>query len=112
MLARANKLFYVHLNDNDKLWDWDMIPGAYNFWDFIEFFYYLGKIGYQDWMAYDIYPKEIDMVENFSAATEITRKLQALSAKLDTETIDELLRKRNPAKSAKYMYDAIFNGQK
>ena len=112
MLARAKKLFYVHLNDNDKLWDWDMIPGAYNFWDFIEFFYYLGKIGYQDWMAYDIYPKEIDMVENFNAATEITRKLQALSAKLDAEKIDEVLKYRNPAKSAKYLYDVVFIGLK
>jgi xylose isomerase len=108
MLARAGKLFYVHLNDNDKLWDWDMIPGAYNFWDFIEFFYYLDKIGYRDWMSYDVYPKEIDMVENFSAATAITRKLQSFAAKLDTQMVDELLKIRNPAKSIRYMYNAIF----
>jgi len=110
MLARAGKLFYVHLNDNDKLWDWDMIPGAYNFWDFIEFFYYLEKIGYSDWMAFDVYPKEIDMVENFSAATAITRRLQALAAKLDTQAIDELLKARDPAKSVRFMYNAIFGG--
>ena len=108
MLARAGKLFYVHLNDNDKLWDWDMIPGAYNFWDFIEFFYYLAKVGYNDWMAYDVYAKEIDMIENFNATTEITRRLQALSAKLDSQKVDELLKTRNPAKSVRFMYDAIF----
>ena len=108
MLARANKLFYVHLNDNDKLWDWDMIPGAYNFWDFIEFFYYLEKLGYHDWMSYDVYPKEIDMVENFKTATKITKRLQSLTAKLDTHKIDELLKTRNPAKNVRFLYSAIF----
>jgi xylose isomerase len=107
MLARAGKLFYVHLNDNDKLWDWDMIPGAYNFWDFVEFFYYLEKVGYSDWMSYDVYPKEIDMVENFNAATAITRKLQTFAAKLDTQKVDELLKIRNPAKSTRYMYSQL-----
>jgi len=111
MLARAKKLFYVHLNDNDKLWDWDMIPGAYNFWDFIEFFYYLEKVGYRDWMAYDVYPKEIDMIENFSTATEITRKLQTLTRKLDPQKVNELLKQRNPAKSARFLYDAIFGNE-
>ena len=28
LLARADRLFYVHLNDNDGRWDWDMLPGA------------------------------------------------------------------------------------
>jgi len=108
MLARAGKLFYVHLNDNDKLWDWDMIPGAYNFWDFIEFFYYLEKLGYRDWMSYDVYPKEIDMIETFNSVTGITRKLQAISARLDAKKIDELLKIRNPSKSVSFIYDAIF----
>jgi len=108
MLARAGKLFYVHLNDNDKLWDWDMIPGAYNFWDFIEFFYYIEKLGYRDWMSYDVYPKEIDMVENFKSATKITRKLQTIAAGLDTQAIEELLKTRNPAKNVRFLYEAVF----
>ena len=110
MLARAGKLFYVHLNDNDKFWDWDMIPGAYNFWDFIEFFYYLEKIGYNDWISYDIFPKEIDIAENFNAATNITRRLQTLAAGLDTQKIDEITHTRNPAKSVSFMYESIFGG--
>ena len=107
MLARENRLFYVHLNDNDKFWDWDMIPGAYNFWDFIEFFYYLRKIGYDDWFAYDIYPKEVDTVKTFEVAAIITKKLIAISCKLNTETMEELLTKRDPAESMKYIYSIL-----
>ena len=108
MLHRANRLFYVHLNDNDKLWDWDMIPGAYNFLDFIEFLYYLKVIGYEDWIAYDVFPKEIDMVENFNAVTKITRKLQQIAGSLDQNEISRMLEKRNPAQSIAYIYEKLF----
>ncbi len=107
MLARANRLFYVHLNDNDKFWDWDMIPGAYNFWDFIEFFYYLRKVGYDDWFSYDIYPKEIDTVRTFEVAAGITRKLMDLSCRLQPEKVEELLAKRDPTESMRYIYSIL-----
>lgn len=107
MLARENKLFYVHLNDNDKLWDWDMIPGAYNFWDFIEFFYYLRKIGYNDWFAYDVFPKEIDTVKTFNVVTACTLKLMEISQRLDESEIESLLRERNPSESMKYIFSIL-----
>ncbi len=107
MLARENRLFYVHLNDNDKIWDWDMIPGAYNFWDFIEFFYYLRKLDYDDWFAYDVSPREINTVENFNVVTNTTLKLIEISNRLDPTKIEELLDQRNPAESVKYLYSIL-----
>ncbi|MBD3182940.1 TIM barrel protein [Candidatus Poribacteria bacterium] len=107
MLARAERLFYVHLNDNDKFWDWDMIPGAYNFWEFIEFFYYLEKLGYNDWFAYDVTPKEIDTVGNFEVVTSNTLKLMEIASRLDPERMDELWVKRDPSKSVKYLYSML-----
>ena len=36
------------------------MPGAFHFWEFIEFFYYLKELGYtDDWYAYDVMSKEI-----------------------------------------------------
>jgi xylose isomerase len=107
MLARENRLFYVHLNDNDKIWDWDMIPGAYNFWDLIEFLYYLRKLGYDDWFAYDVCPKEIDTVQTFNVVTNTTRKLMEISNRLDPSKVEELLAQRNPADSVKYLYSIL-----
>lgn len=107
MLARAGRLFYVHLNDNDKFWDWDMLPGAYNFWDFIEFFYYLKKLGYDDWFALDIFPKESDKADAFSTAIEVSRKLIEFSDRIDEKTIARLLEKRDPTESVKYLFSII-----
>lgn len=56
LLADAGKLFLVHGNDNYRHWDWDLIPGSINFWDLVESTYYLRKIGYEGWIAFDVFP--------------------------------------------------------
>jgi xylose isomerase len=108
LLARAGKLFYVHLNDNDRHWDWDMIPGAFNVWDTVEFFYYLQEVGYtDDWYAYDVMSKEIDTVETFNVVTRLTRKLEALAARIDRAQMAEIMAARNPARALDYLYGAV-----
>lgn len=107
MLNREDRLFYVHLNDNDKEWGRDMIPGSYNFWDFIELFYYIDEIGYDDWFAYDVFPKEIDTIETFNVVTENTLKLMEISQRIDKKKVKELLKDRNPTESMKYLFTLI-----
>ncbi len=108
LLARAKRLFYVHLNDNDGAWDWDMLPGAFHLWEFVELFYTLNKLGYrEDWYAFDVYPKELDTVENFSAAMSLTRKLEAITARIDPAVMDKLLTERNSSKTIPYLYSLL-----
>ncbi len=108
LLQRAGKLFYVHLNDNDRNWDWDMLPGAYNLWEFVEFFYYLTEVGYtDDWYAYDVMTKEIDTVEHFNAVTSITRKMEGMADRIDRTKMSELMRERNPVKPIEYLFENL-----
>lgn len=109
LLAQADKLFLVHVNDNDRNWDWDMLPGAFHLLELVEFFYYLKEIGYEDdWYAYDVMSKEIDTVETFEAVAHLTRKVESLAARLDRRRISELLDARDPVRSLRYLYDALF----
>lgn len=108
LLARAGKLFYVHLNDNDRNWDWDMLPGAFHFWEFVEFLYYLKEVGYtDDWYAYDVASKELDTAELFSAVTLLTRRLETLADRLDRQRLSILMAERNPSRTLRYLYDAV-----
>lgn len=108
LLARAGRLFYVHVNDNDRNWDWDMIPGAYHFWETIEFFYYLKRAGYtDDWYAYDVFAKEADTAETFTVSLAVTRQLEEIAARIDDAKVAELGAKRNPADSIRYLYSLI-----
>ena len=85
-----------------------MLPGAFHFWETIEFLYALKKLGYTDeWYAFDVYPKELDTAENFAAAFQITRKLETITDRIDVPTMEQLLRERNSAKTLPYLYSLL-----
>ena len=108
LLAKTKRLFYVHLNDNDGVWDWDMIPGTYHLWEFVELFYTLRKLGYDDdWFAFDVLSKEVDQIETFNAVMAMTRKLEEITDRLNPAKVEKLLIERNPAKSVQYLYSII-----
>lgn len=108
LLAEAGRLFYVHLNDNDRNFDWDLLPGAFHFWEFVEFFYYLKELDYtDDWYAYDVMSKEIDTIETFETVTEVTRKLEKIADNIDRDQMGKLMVERNPAKTLRYMYQNL-----
>jgi xylose isomerase len=108
LIARAQRLFYVQVNDNDGRFDWDMLPGSMRMWDTVEFFYYLRRLGYDDdWYSFDVIPKEHDPVENFTATFELTRKLEAITDRIDTSRMEALLRERNPSRTIPYLYSLI-----
>ena len=84
------------------------MPGAFHFWEFVEFFYYLRELGYiDDWYAYDVMSKEIDTVETFNTSISITKKLERIADSIDRIAMKSLLESRNPAKSLLYMYEKI-----
>lgn len=108
LLAKANRLFYVHLNDNDGRADWDLLPGAFHTWEFIELFYTLRKLGYDsDWYGYDVVSKELDIVENLTAAMSLTRKLEEITDRIDPVKMDDLQTQRNSARTLPYLYSLL-----
>lgn len=56
MAMQRGRLFHLHLNDNYRDWDHDLIPGTVNLWDSIELFYWLERMGFDGWTGIDIYP--------------------------------------------------------
>ncbi|MBN1674688.1 MAG: sugar phosphate isomerase/epimerase [Kiritimatiellae bacterium] len=108
LAARARRLFYVHLNDNDGAWDWDMVPGAYHLWETVELLQVLPSLGYtDDWYAFDVFAKEIDTVENMRAAARMTRKLEELASRANPERLAQLRKERNPVRSVAYLYSLL-----
>lgn len=109
MLHRAGKMFYVHLNDNDRNWDWDLLPGAYHTNELIEFLYYVKKVGYvDDWYAYDVTSKEVDTLEHFNLVCKLTRKFEQMADRIDMDKMDLMMKRRNPNKTFEYMIDSVY----
>jgi len=83
-LGTTGRLAHVHINDNYRNWDWDMVPGLINFWEFIEFSLTLDRIGYDDWLTADVFPARHDPIrimektfEWMDYITEISRAVEA-----------------------------------
>jgi xylose isomerase len=103
LLAKARRLFYVHLNDNDGRADWDLLPGAVHPWELIEFLWTLQRLGYDDWMTFDIVPKEADPVEFFATAARLTRKYETLSRCIDAPRMEALQVANIPSRTLGYV---------
>jgi len=76
----GRKLFYMHFNDNWRLWDDDMTVGSVHTIEMLELLYWLDRVNYTGWYALDIFPYR----ENgLRAATESIRWIQGLHGLLD-----------------------------
>ena len=76
----GDKLFYMHFNDNWRMWDDDMAAGSVHTIELLELVYWLDRIGYSGWYALDIFPYREDGIR---AATESIRWIQGLHGLLD-----------------------------
>jgi xylose isomerase len=82
---RDGRLFHLHLNDNYRDWDHDMVLGSVNLWDTLELFYWLAEMDFDGWWGIDIYPYREDgaaalrhTVESIYRFREIAERLRAL----------------------------------
>jgi len=89
LLADAGRLFLAHGNDNYRDWDWDLIPGSVNLWDLVESTYYLHRVGYDGWVAFDVFPARRDAVATMQASREMYRHAEAI---IDRIGLGELTR--------------------
>src|SRR3990172_38808 len=92
LLRSHGKLDYVHLNDNYRSWDDDMMVGAVHLVEYLEFAYWLRRLEYGGWLTLDIFPYREDGVR---AATECREWMEGLFRAVDRvgmEAIAEVIR--------------------
>lgn len=82
LIDSHRKIFQIHLNDNYKDADPDMVLGTVNFWEILEFFYYLNKTDYKSWSTLDIISARDDRVKTLELAVKMTKLFKNLADKL------------------------------
>ncbi len=94
LLDYWGKLYQIHINENYKDADPDMIFGTVNFWEILEFYYYLNKTNYDGWCAIDIIAPRDDRAKSLALGVKLMHKFQDLALKLleHEKEIDENLK--------------------
>jgi len=107
LAAQAGRLFYVHINDNGREWDWDMLPGAVNFWDLLEMLYYMDRLDYRGWVSYDVNSRQSAPVETMGATVAIVKSAMKLVRCLGRDKLDEFIAQGNPAVAFQWLFEAM-----
>ncbi|MGI6113727.1 MAG: sugar phosphate isomerase/epimerase family protein [Mahellales bacterium] len=93
LLDRYKRLYHIHLNDNYRGWDDDLLLGSVHFWETIEFFYWLNKINYDGWYTIDIWPTRIDGMKALQESVTRTIGFMNLAKNLPYEEIKKIQEK-------------------
>jgi sugar phosphate isomerase/epimerase len=89
LLADHGVLDYVHLNDNYRTWDDDLIASTVHIPEFLEFFYWLRRAKYQGWLTLDIFPYR---EEKIPAAEESFAWVRDLLDRVEARGVDAITR--------------------
>ncbi len=91
LCEETNTDYYLHTNDNDFNFDWDLISGSRNFLHTVEFLFYAKEYGYDKYFTADASPRIFDMVAFFTEHAEMNLALWNLVEKLDRKKYRRLM---------------------
>ena len=107
LAALANKLFYVHFNDNAREWDWDMMPGTVNLWDLIEVMFYLRRIGWAGWFSYDVIVRDGEIAEGMQTSIEAVKIADQLVDKIGLVSLEAMIREGDPGRAYSQLFRSL-----
>lgn len=108
MLQNYGKLFHFHLNDNYRFADEDMVVGSIHFFEFIEAFYWLVKVGYNGWISFDPHPLGEDETKSVRESIRFVKGTLKLLDRVGFDTIAELLKHREAMEVYKLLQNDLF----
>lgn len=104
----GDKLFHIHMNDNYRYWDDDMITGSIHTLEYIEFLYWLRRTGYNGWISIDQYPYREDGKDALQESIEWLKVLEEIVKEIKDSEIEELYAEGDACKINKYLRKLIF----
>jgi xylose isomerase len=99
--------YYIHINDNDKTWDWDYFCGSHTLLDYVEFVYYLKKFGYDKHLTSDTQPTRWDVNKMFSANSRLTQRIWSLLDEIGNEEIERAIQEPDYMETWKFVEERI-----
>jgi xylose isomerase len=108
MIHHSPYKLYVHVNDNNGKWDWDFFCGSKHIIEYMEFIYYLRKIGYEDYLTSDTSPTRLPIADTFEANSRMTEKLWNLFDRVDEKELDRLIHGENYLDTWRFVEEQLF----
>lgn len=108
----GDRLKHIHINDNYRFWDDDMIVGTVHSLEYLEFFYWLKRTGYSGYLVIDQFPYREDGRNAVRESAEWLDVLQTVADTIDENEAVVIFAKRDGVASSKFMRKILFGGMK
>lgn len=99
----GDRLKHIHINDNYRLWDDDMIVGSVHSLEYLEFIFWLRKTGYNGYMTLDQFPFREDGRDAVAESALWLDAFESIMDKTNTAEIEKVLAKKNAVEASKLM---------
>jgi sugar phosphate isomerase/epimerase len=103
----GNKLFYMHFNDNWRLWDDDMTVGSVHTIEMLELLYWLDRMNYTGWYALDIFPYRENGLRAASESIRWIQGLQGLVDRIGRERIAQVIASGDAMSASEMIREAM-----
>jgi xylose isomerase len=105
----GNRLVHLHLNDNWRCWDDDMMVGSIHTIELLELLYWLEIIEYRGWYSLDIFPYRDDSVGAASESILWIENLRRVMFNIGLDKIKQIVDERDAVKASKIIRESIFS---
>ena len=107
-LVQTQKVpYYIHINDNNRKWDWDLIPATRNLWDYLELFFYLKKFNYKGWVTSDMSPVRLDPILAFERTIATTEKVIKIVNRFDGRRLQSMMDQGETIETLKWLEEQV-----
>ena len=103
----GKKLFYMHFNDNWRLWDDDMTVGSVHTIEMFEVLYWLDRLDYDGWYALDIFPYREKGIEAANESIAWLKGLHGLIDKVGRDRLDAVVAGGDSMAASALMREAL-----
>jgi xylose isomerase len=105
----GDRLVYLHLNDNWRLWDDDMMVGSIHTIELLELLYWLERIGFKGYYSLDIFPYRDDSLGVATESIQWIKDLRRVMFHMGMDKIEKVVAEGNQAKASKLIRESMFS---
>ena len=105
----GDRLVYLHLNDNWRLWDDDMAVGALHTIEFLELFYWLEAIDFDGWYSLDIFPYRDESIGIAHESFQWIKDLRRVIFHIGMVKIAKVIESGDAVQASKMIREAMFS---
>jgi xylose isomerase len=103
----GDSLCHVHINDNYRYWDDDMIVGSVRTIEYLEFFYWLRRTGYKGWITIDQFPYREDGRDAVAESAAWLDYFEDLIERADGARVADVLSRKDAVAASRLMRDLL-----